>query len=99
MRLAMPQISRRRTDQLCDFMAVLKFRAIDLNHRARVLQQGLRGRFDNSRLARARGAKEQEVSDRAARRIHPGKMHLVDVDDLLDRLILPDDHSPKSCLE
>src|SRR5271169_2102751 len=99
MRIAVPQVAWRRADQLCNLVAVLELGAIDLNHGARVFEQGLCGRFYNSGLTRASRAKEQEVSDRAARRIHPGEMHLINVDDLLDRFILTDDHPPESCLQ
>src|ERR1700684_1175315 len=95
MRLAVSQISWRRTDELRNLVAVLKLGAIDLDDRARGLQQSFRRRLDDSGLARSRGAEEQKVSDRAARRIHAREMHLVDIDDLLDRLILTDDHPPE----
>src|ERR1700722_17491283 len=99
MRFPVPQVSWRRSNQLRNFVAVLKLCAVDLDHRARVLEQRLGGRFDNTGLAGSGWSQKQEVPDRAARRIHSGEMHLVNVDDLLDRLILSDDHSPESTLQ
>ena len=71
-------------------MAVLELCAVDFDYCARVLEQSLRGRLDDSRLARSGGPQEQKVADRAARRAHPREIHLIDVDDLLDGLILTD---------
>jgi hypothetical protein len=65
-RLAVSQISRRRTDQLRDLMTVLELGAIDLNYGARIAQQALRCRFHDASLARARRSEEQKVSDRRA---------------------------------
>ena len=90
----MPQISGRRTDQLGNLVAVLKFRAVDLDDRARITHQGLGGRLDDAGLAGSSGPQEEEVADRTARRRHSRQIHLIDVDDLLDRFILTDDHSP-----
>ena len=95
----MSQVSGRRTDQLGDLVAVLELGAVDLDDRARILQQRLGGRFDDAGLSRAGRPQEQEVPDRAARGAHPRQMHLIDVDDLLDRLILPDDHPPEVGLQ
>src|SRR5678816_1211042 len=99
MRFAMSQISGRRTDQLGDFVAVLELRAVDLDDRARVLEQYFGGSLDDTGFARTRGAQEQKVPDRTSGRVHSRQMHLVDVDDLLDRLILPYDHPMESRLQ
>ena len=99
MRLAMSQVSGRRADQLRDLVAVLELGAIDLDDRARILQQRLGGGFDDAGLARAGRPQEQEIPDRTAGRAHPRQIHLIDVDDLLDRLILTDDHSAQAALE
>ena len=71
MRFAMSQVSGRRADQLRDLMAVLKLGAIDLDDRARILQQRFRGGFHDARLARAGRPQEQEVPDRTARGVIP----------------------------
>src|SRR4051812_17692940 len=99
MRFAMSQVAGRRADQLRDFMAVLKLSAIDLDHRARILEQSFGGRFDDSRLTRAGGPQEKKVADRAARSTHPREVHLVDVDNLLDGLVLTDNHPAQITFE
>src|SRR6202041_3034170 len=72
MRFAVPQISRRRPNQFRDFVRVLKFRAIHLDHRARISKQTLGGSFDDARLARARRPQEQQIPYRTPRRVQPG---------------------------
>jgi len=57
----MPQVSRRRADQLGDLMAVLKLGAIDLDYRPRVVQQGLCRCLYNASLARP-GRPQEESS-------------------------------------
>ena len=99
MRFAMSQVSGRRADQLRDLVAVLKLGAVDLDDRARILQQRFGGGFDDARLAGTGRTQEQEVSDRTARGAHARQMHLIDVDDLLDRLILSDNHPAQAGLE
>src|SRR5947209_14059836 len=54
-RLAMPQVARRRADELRNLMAVLELRAIDLNHGARIADHALCRRFDQPRLAGSGG--------------------------------------------
>ena len=99
MRFTVSQISWRRANQLRDLVAMLKLRAIDLDDSTRVLEQRFRRRLNNSGLARTGGTKEQKVSNGPAWGIHPREMHLVDVDDMLNRLILPDDHSSETRLQ
>ena len=93
MRFAMPQISGRRADQLGNLVAVLKFRAVDLDDCARIAHQRLGGCFHDARLAGSGRPQKQEVPDRTARGRHAGQIHLVNIDDLLDRFVLPDDHA------
>src|SRR6266478_707276 len=57
---AMPQIPWRRSDQLCNLVAMLEFRAIDLNNRARAFHQRFGRGFDDARLAGTGGTKEQK---------------------------------------
>ena len=99
MRFAVSQVSGRRPDQLRDLMAVLELGAINLDDRARVLHQSFRRRFDDAGLAGASGPEEQEVTNRAASGRHPGQMHLIDVDNLLDGFILTDNHAGQAGLE
>src|SRR5579875_4028755 len=90
MRFAMAEISRRRADQLGDFVAVLKLGTVDLDHRALVAEQCLGRGLHRTRLARTGRPQEKEVAYRAAGSRKPGDMHLVDVDDLLNGLLLSD---------
>src|SRR5579864_6901077 len=69
-RFTMTQIAWRRADQLCNLMTMLKFSAIDLYYRAAVLDQGLGGSFDSTRLTRSGGAEKQKVPDGTARSCH-----------------------------
>ena len=91
MRFAMPQISGRRADQLGDLMAVLELGAIDLDDRARILDQRFGCRFDDAGLAGSGRPQEKEVADRSSGSAHPGQIHLINIYDLLDRLVLADD--------
>ena len=99
MRLAVPQISRRRADQLRDFVRVLEFGAIHLDHRARIAEQHFGRRFHDARLARARRPEEQKIPHRPSRRIQAGAKHLIQVHDGLHRFVLSDDLPPQPSLE
>ena len=88
MRLAMTQISRRRTDQLRNLMRVLKLGAIDLDAGMRVAEQRLRHGFHHARLPRARWPKKKQVAHRTPRGVQPRQKHLVNLGDLLDGLVL-----------
>src|SRR6266567_8838128 len=89
MRLAMSQISRRRANQLGNLVRMLELRAINLDARPRVPEQGLGHGFDHTRLARSRGPQEQQVSHRTSRRVQPSQKHLINFDDLFDGGVLP----------
>src|SRR5580704_3900273 len=91
----MAQISGGRSDQLRDFMAVLEFGTIDLDHGPRVAGQRFGRGFDQSGLSRSGWTQEKEVAYRPARAGHARQVCLIDVDDLLDRLTLPDNLPPK----
>src|ERR1700686_2605827 len=99
MRLAMSQISRRRADQFRNLMAVLELGAIDLDDGARILQQCLGSGFDDARLPGTGRPEEQKVPDGTPWSAHACQIHLIDVDDLLDRLILSDNHPSQAVLE
>src|SRR5580693_10285578 len=96
MRFAMSQVSGGRSDELCDLVAMLELRAIDLDHRARVLQHRLSRGFHDASLAGPGWPEEQEVSDGTSRRSHPCEIHLIDVHDLLNRLILADNQAAQT---
>src|SRR5882762_11834581 len=88
MRLAVSQVSGRRADQLGNFMAVLKLSAINLYHGARIAYQALRCRLHQPRLAGTGRAQEQEVPYRTCRTVHSREIHLIDVYDVIDCLVL-----------
>src|ERR1700723_3661018 len=92
---SVPQIARRRPNQFRDFVRVLKFRAIHLDHRARISKQHFGGSFDDARLARAGRPQEQQIPYRTPRRIQSGAKHLVQVHYGLHRFILPHDFPPQ----
>jgi len=90
MSFTMPQVSRGRANQFRDFMRMLEFRAIHLDHRARIAKQNFRGSFHDARLARSRGPEKQQVSNWAPGRIQPGAEYLVHIHQRLHAFDLPD---------
>ena len=99
MRFAMPKVSGRRTDQLCNLVAVLELRAVNLDNGARILQHRLSGGFHNASLAGSSRSKEEEVSNRTTWRGHSGQIHLIDVHDLLYGFILANNQSAQAYLQ
>src|SRR5258705_306028 len=99
MRFTVSKISRRRTDQLRDFMTVLKLRAIDLDYGSRILQQGLGSRLNNPSFSGAGRSKEQKVSDRPADRAQPRQMSLISPHDLVNCFVLSNDEAAKFVLQ
>src|ERR1700730_192129 len=91
MRLAVPQISRRRANQFCDFVRMLELRAVSLDHHASVAEQNFSGSLHDARLSRARRTKQQEVAHRAAWRVQSGAENLVKLDQRLDAFVLAND--------
>ncbi len=89
----MPQVSGRRADQLGNLVAVLEFRAVDLDDRARIAHQRLSRGFDDACFAGSSWPQKEEVSDGAARGRHSRQIHLINIDDVLDSFILADDHA------
>src|ERR1700737_127237 len=73
--------------------------AIHLYPRARISEQDLCGRFHDPRLARTCRTEEQEVPDRAPRRVQTGAEYLVQVDQGLHSLFLPHDLRTQRRLE
>src|SRR5215469_18574760 len=88
MSFAMPQISRGRTDQLGNFMRMLKLCAVDLDAGARIAKQCLRHRLHHARLARTGRSKEQEIPHRTSGRIEPSQKRLIDLRHFFDGLFL-----------
>ncbi len=91
MRLAVSQVSRRRTDQLGNLVRVLKLGAIDLDAGAGIAEQRFGHGFDHARLAGTGRPQKQQVAYRPSRRVQPGQKHLVDFGYLFDGLFLADD--------
>src|SRR6266849_5980578 len=99
MRLAVSQISRRRTDQLSDFMAVLKLRAIDLDYCSRIFQQGLGRRLDDASFSGARRSEEQKISDGPADRGQSRQVSLINPHDLVNGFVLSNDKPAEFVLQ
>src|SRR5216683_2961782 len=76
MGLAVAQISRRGTNQFGNFVGVLKFRAIDFDHRTGVPKKDLRSRFHDARLSGTGRTEEQQVAHRTAGGVQSGTKHL-----------------------
>src|SRR5271163_2732951 len=88
MSLAMSQVSRRRSDQLGDFVRVLELGAIDLNASPRISEQSLGHGLNHAGFPRAPWAQKKQVSHRTSRRIQSRQEHLVNFDHLFKRGIL-----------
>ena len=88
MGLAMAQVAGRRADEFCDFVTMLELPAVDLYHRTRTLDKAFSRRFYYPRLARSSRTEEQEASNRPSRQGHASQVSLIEIDDLLDRLVL-----------
>ncbi len=99
MSFAMAQISRRRADQLRNFVRVLKFGAVDLDAGAGIAEQGFRHRLDHPGLTGAGRTEEQKVANWTSRRIQSCQEHLVDFDHFLDGLVLTDDSAAKGAFK
>ena len=67
MRLPVSQISRRRTDQLRNFVRMLEFRAIHLDHCARIAEQYFRSGFHHAGLSGSGRSEEQQIPHRPSR--------------------------------
>src|SRR5262249_2249798 len=96
MSLTMPQISRRRANQLGDLMRMLKLRAVDLDAGARIAKQCLRHRLHYAGLARTRWSQEQQIPPRTPLRIQSRQKRLVDLRYLFDSLVLADNVAMQS---
>src|SRR5882672_10365832 len=87
MRFAVSQVSWGRPDQLCDFMAVLKLRAIDLDYGSRIVQQRFGCRLHDASLSGARRAEKQKVPNRPPNRGQPGQVRLISLDYLVNGFV------------
>src|SRR5262245_20932037 len=93
--LAMTEVSRRRTDQLGDLVRVLELGAVNLDAGARIAKKRFCHCLDDSGLAGAGWPEKKQVADRAPRRVQARQKHLIDLGDLLEGLVLPDDLPPQ----
>src|SRR2546421_11490723 len=91
MRFAMAQVSRRRADQLGDLTTVLEFGTVNFSHRAGILEQCLGGCFHGPGFTGSRGAEKEKASNEPAWGIYAGDIHLINVDNLSNCFLLPDD--------
>ena len=87
----MPEVTRRRTDQLCDLMTVLKFGAINLDYRVRGAKEDLGRSFDKASLPRTRRPEKYQIGNRTSRHVHSGQDGLIHIDQLRYRFILAND--------
>jgi hypothetical protein len=94
--LTMTEISRRRTDELRDFVAMLKFSTVDFDYCSRVSQQTLRQPFDETSLARSSRSQKHKVRNWPPRRRHATQVRLIHLDDLMNGVFLPDDSVSKA---
>src|SRR3954471_9486213 len=99
MSLTMAEVSRRRTDQLCNFVRVLEFSTIDFDTGAGVTEQGLGHGFYHPGFSRTGGPEEQQVANWSSRRIQPRQKHLVNFHHFLDGLVLTDDPAAKGVVK
>lgn len=63
-RLAVAKITRGRADQFRDFMAMLVFRAVYLDHSLWIFEQTFGSGFDNMGLAAAGRTQKEKITDR-----------------------------------
>src|SRR5438093_11583975 len=87
----MSEITRGRTDQLGDLVAVLKLRAVDLDEGAWTAKKDFGRSLYNARLAGASRSQKQKITDRAVRHSHSRQIDLIHVDDSAHGAILPND--------
>src|SRR6267378_1636995 len=93
-RLPVPQIARRRSDQLGDLMGVLEFSTIYLDHRAWISKQDFRSCFHDPRFARTRRPKEQIIPHRPPNGSHLCEIHLEHINERADCFLLAHDFIP-----
>src|SRR5947209_733743 len=99
MRFAVSQVSWGRADQLRDFMAVLKLRAIDLDYGSRIVQQRLGGGLHDASFSGAGRAEKQKIPNRPPNRGHPGQVRLISLDDLMNGFVLSHDEVAELVLQ
>ena len=99
MRLPVSQVSRRRADQLRNFVRVLELRAIDLDAGAGVPKSDSAIASTTRVLPEPVGPRNKQVPYRTSGRVQTGQKHLVDLRNFLDGLVLADDLAAKSAVK
>ncbi len=75
---------------------MLELGAIDLDAGVRIAKQRFRHGFHHARLARPGGPQKQQVPHGTPRRVQAGQKHLVNLGDLFDSLVLPNNAATQS---
>src|SRR5258707_6854512 len=99
MSLAVPEVSRRRTDQLGNLVRVLELGAINLDTGARIAEQALRHGFHHTGFAGAGRSQKKQVPHWAPRSIQAGQKHLVNFGDFFYGLVLSHDAAAQGCFK
>src|SRR5689334_24588408 len=99
MGLAVTEVARGRTDELCDFVRVLELGAIDLDGGTGIAEKRLSDGFNHAGLARAGWPEKQEIADRTPGRIQPRQEHLINLRHLFDGCVLSDDLATQCIFE
>src|SRR5215469_5832274 len=99
MRLTMTQIARGRTDQLGNFMGVLKFGAVNLDDRPWTTEQDFGSGFNKAGFARAGRAEKKQVPHGTPWGVEASGEYLEQFDQCLNAFILTDDFRAESFLK
>lgn len=86
--LHVADITRRRTDQLCDLVMLLELSAVDFREGMRISEQRLGNDFHDVSFSRACGTKKKQVANRPVRRRHAREKNLVKLGYGFDRSVL-----------
>src|ERR1700721_2773643 len=88
MSLAVPKVSRRRTDQLRNLVRGLELSAINLDASPRIAEQSLCHCFYYTSFSRAGWTQKKQVAHRTPRSVQAREEHLINLGDLFHSLIL-----------
>src|SRR5689334_8337708 len=99
MSFAVAEIPRGRADQLCNFMGVLEFGAVNFNDQPGVAKEDFRGGFNDAGLPGAGWSEKKKIADRTAGRIESGAEDLVEVDERLYAFLLANDAGAQRLVE
>src|SRR5207249_2380763 len=91
----MPQVSRRRTNELGNLMRVLVLCAIHVDDRARIPKQDLCGSLDQACLPRPGRAEKKKRAYRSVWRVQARAKNLIQLHQRFDPYFLPDDLGPQ----